>query len=118
MKPITFFDTEIDPKSGKVLDIGAFRHPDQPFHGTQVSDFIEFLGDIQFIAGHNVIRHDLKYLAKAGFTPKPNVGIIDTLDLAPLLFPSRPYHSLVKDDKLITGELKKTSMTLTSAITL
>ncbi|MEP6646615.1 MAG: RecQ family ATP-dependent DNA helicase, partial [Saprospiraceae bacterium] len=30
---------------------------------------------------------------------------IDTLFLAPLLFPARPYHALVKDDKLNTDEL-------------
>ncbi len=105
MKPITFFDTEIDPKSGKVLDIGAFMEPNQEFHSPQVSGFIDFLRDITFLAGHNVLRHDLTYLAEAGFTPNSNVRIIDTLDLAPLLFPSRPYHRLVKDDKLITDEL-------------
>jgi len=105
MKPITFFDTEIDPTSHKVLDIGAIKEPNQEFHGPQLSGFIDFIRDIPFLAGHNVIRHDLKYLAKAGFTPNPNVRIIDTLDLAPLLFPSRPYHALVKDDKLITDEL-------------
>lgn len=30
---------------------------------------------------------------------------IDTLYLSPLLFPKRPYHSLVKDDKLQIEEL-------------
>ena len=84
MKPITFFDTEIDPTSHKVLDIGAIKEPNQEFHGPQLSGFIDFIRDIPFLAGHNVIRHDLKYLAKAGFTPNPNVRIIDTLDLAPL----------------------------------
>lgn len=105
MKPIAFFDTEIDATGTKVLDIGAIKESNQEFHGPQLSGFIDFIRDIPFLAGHNVIRHDLKYLAKAGFTPNPNVRIIDTLDLAPLLFPSRPYHSLVKDDKIITDEL-------------
>ena len=30
---------------------------------------------------------------------------IDTLSLSPLLFPSKPYHALVKDDKLQVDEL-------------
>ena len=105
MKPIIFFDTEIDPKSGKVLDTGAFREPNLPFRNTQVSAFIEFLKDATYVAGHNVIRHDLKYLDKEIDRANLQLKVIDTLDLAPLLFPSRPYHSLVKDDKLITDEL-------------
>ena len=31
--------------------------------------------------------------------------MIDTLTLSPLLFPNRPYHKLLKDDKLQTDEL-------------
>ncbi len=31
--------------------------------------------------------------------------LIDTLFWSPLLFPARPYHALVKDDKLQTQEL-------------
>ena len=34
-----------------------------------------------------------------------NPTIIDTLFLSPLLFPKRPYHHLVKDDKLQVDEL-------------
>ena len=35
---------------------------------------------------------------------KPPIPI-DTLYLSPLLFPHRPYHALLKDDKLQTDEL-------------
>ncbi|HWQ43658.1 MAG TPA: hypothetical protein VN456_16720 [Desulfosporosinus sp.] len=31
-------------------------------------------------------------------------GFIDTLFLAPLLFPAKPYHKLLKDDKLQTED--------------
>ena len=31
--------------------------------------------------------------------------VIDTLYLSPLLFPTKPYHKLLKDDKLQTDEL-------------
>lgn len=32
-------------------------------------------------------------------------NVIDTLYLSPLLFPHRPYHKLLKDDKLQTEEI-------------
>ena len=52
------------------------------------------------VCGHNIIRHDLKYTALRG-----NPTVVDTLMLSPLLFPKRPYHHLVKDDKLQVDEL-------------
>lgn len=105
MKPIIFFDTEVNPESKKILDIGAFCEPNESFHSPLISEFIEFIENTQFLAGHNIIRHDLKYLEKATNYANKSFKIIDTLDLAPLLFPARPYHSLVKDDKLLTEEL-------------
>ncbi len=50
-----------------------------------------------FVLGHNVIKHDLPYLAAVN----PNLQIltlpvIDTLRLSPLAFPRNPYHHLVK----------------------
>src|SRR5690606_38834231 len=55
----------------------------------------------QFVCGHNIINHDLNYvgqtLSDAGIKPR---AVIDTLFLSPLLFPSKPYHALLKDDKL------------------
>src|SRR5690606_15331182 len=55
----------------------------------------------QFICGHNIFNHDLKYIGKelteAGINSS---NIIDTLFLSPLLFPTKPYHALLKDDKL------------------
>lgn len=53
---------------------------------------------------HNIVHHDLRYLRPLldqPFSAKP----IDTLYLSPLLFPERPYHALLKDDKLQTNEL-------------
>jgi ATP-dependent DNA helicase RecQ len=105
MKPITFFDLEISSAINKVMDFGAFRGSNDEFHGTSASDFIKFLSKTDFIAGHNVLRHDLKYIQKILTEVAPGVKVIDTLDPSPLLFPARPYHHLVKDDKLITDEL-------------
>jgi len=46
----------------------------------------------------------LKYL-KNGIEDYEAKRFIDTLYLSPLLFPKKPYHKLVKDDKLTTDEL-------------
>lgn len=50
--------------------------------------------------------HDIKYIQNpvtdAGINEK---NIIDTLFLSPLLFPAKPYHSLLKDEKLQTEEI-------------
>ena len=52
------------------------------------------------LCGHNIINHDLQYLYL-----KKEYIIIDTLPLSPLLFPTKPYHRLLKDDKLQVDEL-------------
>jgi ATP-dependent DNA helicase RecQ len=55
-----------------------------------------------FIVGHNVIRHDLPALAALHPGLKLNaLPAVDTLELSPLAFPENPYHSLVKDYKLV-----------------
>ena len=101
MNSIAFIDTEIEPKSGRILDIGSVKGDGSIFHKSSVAEFILFLNGTQFICGHNVFDHDLKYIGKAlndaGINP---ANIIDTLFLSPLLFPTKPYHALLKDDKL------------------
>ena len=55
-----------------------------------------------FVVGHNVIRHDLPALATLFPGLKLNaLPAVDTLELSPLAFPENPYHSLVKDYKLV-----------------
>lgn len=101
MEPIAFIDTEVEPKSGKILDIGSLKDNGISFHKTSVTDFIQFLNGTKFICGHNIFNHDIKYIGSAlnevGINSE---NIIDTLFLSPLLFPTKPYHSLLKDDKL------------------
>jgi ATP-dependent DNA helicase RecQ len=105
MKRIAFIDTEIDPNSGRVLDIGCTKNSGEIFHGASMSAFVSFLSGAQFLCGHNVLRHDVRYIGKvlehAGFSSD---CIIDTLFLSPLLFPAKPYHALLKDDKLQSEE--------------
>lgn len=105
MNSIAFIDTEIDPTTGKIFDLGSIKDDGSYFHKTSVAEFIQFLNGTQFICGHNIFKHDIKYIGKAltdkGVNP---ANIIDTLFLSPLLFPTKPYHTLLKDDKLQSEE--------------
>ncbi len=43
MKPILFFDAEIDPENGQILDIGAVDSDGRQFHAASVGDFSAFV---------------------------------------------------------------------------
>ncbi|MEB2776804.1 RecQ family ATP-dependent DNA helicase [Algoriphagus sp. D3-2-R+10] len=105
MNAIVFFDSEIDPNTFKILDIGGIAGDGKIFHYSNTNQFIEFLKGNKYLCGHNIFSHDLKHLGKtiaqAGIQAS---NCIDTLYLSPLLFPTKPYHALLKDDKLQTDE--------------
>lgn len=105
INPIAFIDTEIDPNSKRIIDIGCIKQNGDSFHNASVTAFIQFISGTKFICGHNILRHDLKYIGtaiqEAGIDQSQ---IIDTLYLSPLLFPTKPYHALLKDDKLQTED--------------
>lgn len=106
MRTVSFFDLEIDPNKNSILDIGCVRWDDSTFHESSVQKFTEFIKDSDFIAGHNVFKHDLKYIHQyLGAATFGSLKTIDTLYLSPLLFLSKPYHHLLKDDKLQVDEL-------------
>ncbi|KQT17093.1 hypothetical protein ASG31_12140 [Chryseobacterium sp. Leaf404] len=91
--PIAFIDTEIEPKSGKVLDIGSIRNNGASFHKASMAEFIQFLDGVDFVCGHNVFNHDLKYIGKAlNVAGVHSENIINTLYFSTLLFPTKPYH--------------------------
>ena len=96
---IAFIDTEVGVQDKKAHDIAAIVGNKQ-FHSSLQPDFVQFVADAEYICGHNIIHHDLEYLPK--LEGKKN---IDTLYLSPLLFPKKPYHKLLKDDKIDTEEL-------------
>jgi len=106
MQNIAFFDIEVEPTNRKILDIGCIKDNGSKFHSNSITDFIAFLRGTLFICGHNIFNHDLHYIREAideaGIPPS---GMIDTLYLSPLLFPARPYHALLKDDKLQSDDL-------------
>lgn len=97
---IVFIDTEVSIDSQKVQDYGAVTEDGAVLHTQSEQEFMDFVSSCDTICGHNIIQHDLKYLHLKG-----QRTIIDTLPLSPLLFPRKPYHRLVKDDKLLVDEL-------------
>lgn len=103
MKPITFIDTEVDPNSDKIIDIGGVKWDGSSFHSNSIGDFTKFVQGTQYICGHNILNHDLKYIQAA--LGSDDLIYIDTLFLSPLLFPMKPYHALLKDDKLQTEDI-------------
>lgn len=108
MSIVLFFDFEVSVANNSIVDIGAITSDNEKFGGTSVSGFLRFIERADFVCGHNILSHDLKYLNRnlPGLDADPlKVKVIDTLLLSPLLFPKRPYHKLLKDDKLQTEEL-------------
>ncbi len=95
-------DIEVGFNDHKIHDIGALKHNGSTFHKTSKKELFVFLNDIDYICGHNIIHHDAKYLF-----PNNNCRwiLVDTLYISPLLFPERPYHRLVKDDKLLSEQM-------------
>lgn len=105
MSEIVFIDLEVNPSTRQILDHGAAKSREELLHTTSRSEFCAFLKDAKYLAGHNIVEHDLKYAAGFITASAPHAKAIDTLYLSPLLFPKKPYHALLKDDKLQTEEL-------------
>lgn len=97
-----FVDVEVGLHDKKIHDIGAIRWDDAVYHSANKRELMTFLKDVSFVCGHNIINHDAKYLFGEGTQP---YMLVDTLFLSPLLFPERPYHRLVKDDKLVSDQM-------------
>lgn len=104
LKSVVFIDAEISVEDKKIQDLGAVKDDRTYFHSASIRDFISFISGADFICGHNIIHHDLKHI-RAATKSDLQIMAIDTLYLSPLLFPKRPYHALLKDDKLQVEEL-------------
>lgn len=86
MYPITFIDAEIDIHTKKILDLGAVTLNDDKLHTTYPKEFVSFIKDNEYICGHNILSHDLKYISS--LINNVNYKYIDTLYLSPLMFPN------------------------------
>ena len=96
-----FIDVEVGLNDHRIHDIGALRCDGAIFNSANRSELLAFLKDVDFVCGHNIIHHDAKYL----FGDVAHQWmLVDTLYVSPLLFPERPYHHLLKDDKLVSDQ--------------
>ena len=97
-----FIDVEVGMKDHRIHDIGALRWDRAIFHSANKRELLDYLKDVDFVCGHNIIHHDVKYL----FGDVAHQWmLVDTLYVSPLLFPEKPYHHLLKDDKLISDQI-------------
>lgn len=100
---ISFIDIEVGVHDKKAHDFGAIKESGETLHVASKQEFANFIAGAEYLCGHNIIHHDLKYLSDIpGIQHQKK---IDTLYLSPLLFPKRPYHKLLKNDKLQSEEL-------------
>ncbi|WP_044208452.1 RecQ family ATP-dependent DNA helicase [Flammeovirga sp. OC4] len=105
MERIAFIDVEVNVKSKKIEDIGVVSGEDVASHSTSNQDLLQCIKEKEFICGHNIFAHDIPCIEKQFVVSFAEKEVIDTLHWSPLLFPSKPYHKLLKDDKLQTDEL-------------
>lgn len=96
MPIFVFVDSEINSKN-QITDLGAIKDGGAEFHNNNPRYFASFVTGANYVVGHNIVRHDLLYIKK--FLPN-RCDVVDTLFWSPLLFPNKPYHKLVKDDKI------------------
>ncbi len=99
-------------QQGRILKIGAvlgdreFVRSGQFDAVTAVSELDRFAEQADFVAGHNLVRHDLAVLSDIGPSGALlRLPVVDTLFLSPICFPENPYHRLVKDYKLVSESL-------------
>lgn len=99
---IVYVDIEVN-QNNKVVDYGAYVDSNKSFHGSR-NNFRLFIRGYDYICGHNIFQHDLKYIGKevkyAGIKKA-----IDTLPLSALLLAYQPHHKLVKDYKLTRDQI-------------
>ena len=88
-KSIVYIDSEIGIEDKKIKDLGAIKSDRSSFHAPSLREFYVFISDADFVCGHNIVHHDLRYLAPL-FDPPLASGAIDMLYFSPLLFPQRP----------------------------
>jgi ATP-dependent DNA helicase RecQ len=109
-------DLEVDPEQARIFAFAAVaQDPATPglvvtaAADSRLPDLDRFCQGFDHVIGHNILRHDLPYLAAASprFAALADAPI-DTLWLNPLAFPRNPYHHLVKhyqDGRLQTGHV-------------
>ncbi len=103
---ILFFDAEINPEDKKILDLGVVSADGLNLPSKSIAEFTKLVEKHDFVCGHNIISHDMKYLPSCFPVNKiEEFQPIDTLFLSPLLFPDKPYHHLLKSEKFFPKDM-------------
>ena len=96
---------------GRIRDVGAlrgrveFRVCDAGSSEEAVLRLDSFAEGANCVVGHNIVAHDRRFIdADLSGAALLDLPVVDTLYLAPLARPKRPYHRLVKDYKLVGAE--------------
>ena len=55
-------DVEVGFNSHKIQDIGSLRFDDALYHDASVNKLRDFLSNVDYLCGHNIIHHDAKFL--------------------------------------------------------
>ena len=103
-------DLEVGP-DGSIEAVGALRGdielkiPDAASSASALRQLDSFGEGADFVVGHNIVDHDRVFVERhLPGSRLLDLPVVDTLYLAPLAKPQRPYHSLVKDYKLVGAE--------------
>lgn len=105
---LLFLDLELT-RGDRLVKIGAVRGSDTLNSAPDSAAWTrlaEMARGATALVGHNLIAHDLDWLRRhRGDHPVVQPPAVDTLWLSPLAFPERPYHRLLKEDKLLRDYL-------------
>lgn len=102
-----FFDLECG-EDNSVFALGAMlgNHPPLVARNaeqvrSQMPVFRDWVRSAQYLCGHNIIAHDLPQLKQLQGPEDYGGKVVDTLYLSPIAYPTKPYHHLTKEDKLV-----------------
>ena len=102
-----FFDLECG-EDNTVFALGALLGNNTPLvarNAEQVRQqmlvFRDWVRSARYLYGHNIIAHDLPQLKQLHGPEDYEGKVIDTLYLSPIAYPTKPYHHLTKEDKLV-----------------
>lgn len=102
-----FFDLECG-EDNAIFALGAILGNNTPLvarNAEQVRQrmliFRDWVRSARFLCGHNIIAHDLPQLKQLHGPEDYKGKVVDTLYLSPIAYPTKPYHHLTKEDKLV-----------------
>ena len=95
-------DLEVSAADRRIRDIGIVTDNGRTWHKAAPDETRQLLSEAEFVCGHNIVRHDARFLWPDGTA---EVCLVDTLCISPILFPEHPYHHLLKDDKLVSEQV-------------